>query len=59
MQVSELLQLVVENGASDLHLRVPSPPMFRIDGSLMPQNDWDPVAPEMVEQVKAVIKIEN
>ena len=33
MQVDELLRLAVEKGASDLHLRVPGPPVLRIDGN--------------------------
>jgi len=36
MNIEELLQLTVERGASDLHLKVPSPPVLRIDGALMP-----------------------
>jgi len=40
MQVDEFLKLVVYKGATDLHLMVPSPPMLRIDGVLVPQEDW-------------------
>lgn len=32
----ELLKLVVENGASDLHITTGAPPMLRIDGKLVP-----------------------
>ena len=32
----DLLQVVVENGASDLHLAAGAPPMLRIDGTLIP-----------------------
>jgi twitching motility protein PilT len=32
----ELLKVVVENGASDLHLASGAPPMLRIDGKLVP-----------------------
>jgi twitching motility protein PilT len=32
----ELLKVVVENGASDLHLAAAAPPMLRIDGKLVP-----------------------
>ena len=38
-EVDELLKLMVDKGASDLHLTVPSPPVLRIDGVLMPQED--------------------
>ncbi len=39
MEVKELLKLMVNKGASDLHLTVPSPPVLRIDGELVPQDD--------------------
>ena len=34
-QIDEWLGLLVEQGGSDLHLRVPSPPVLRVDGELM------------------------
>lgn len=34
--VEELLTLAGEQGASDIHLSVESPPVFRVDGSLVP-----------------------
>jgi len=39
MQVDELLKLMVEKGASDLHLMVSSPPVLRTDGMLIPLED--------------------
>ena len=36
MHVNDLLQLAVENGASDLHLKVGSFPMLRVRGQLVP-----------------------
>ncbi|HDS15938.1 MAG TPA: type IV pilus twitching motility protein PilT [Proteobacteria bacterium] len=32
----ELLKIMIENGASDLHLTVASPPQIRVDGTLRP-----------------------
>ncbi len=49
MEVSELLKLMVNKGASDMHLRVSSPPVFRIDGGLVPQEDLSPLAAKDVE----------
>lgn len=49
--IYELFQLILERGASDLHIRVPSPPVFRIDGRLVPQLDLDPVTPEYASGV--------
>ena len=34
MNLTRLLQMVIENKASDLHLRVQNPPILRIDGKL-------------------------
>jgi twitching motility protein PilT len=51
MQVDELLKLMVDKGASDLHLKVPSPPVLRIDGELIPQEDLPPATPEDIEMV--------
>ena len=36
MHVNDLLKIAVENGASDLHLKVGSYPMMRVRGSLVP-----------------------
>ena len=44
MHINELLTLMVNRGASDLHLTVPSPPVFRINGELIPQEDLPPLA---------------
>lgn len=38
VHIDDLLRLVVERGASDLHLAVGVPPILRIDGQLMPTN---------------------
>ena len=47
--LSELFKLMVDRGASDLHLRVPSPPVLRIDGELVPLADLPPLTPEDIE----------
>src|SRR5512135_1048513 len=36
MHVNDLLKIAVENGASDLHLKVGSFPMMRVHGTLLP-----------------------
>jgi twitching motility protein PilT len=51
INVGELLKIMVDKGASDLHLRVPSPPVLRIDGELIPQDDMPPVSAKDVELV--------
>ena len=39
MKLDEFLGRVVERGGSDLHLKVGSPPMGRIDGEMLPLDD--------------------
>ena len=39
MEIERLLRLVVDERASDLHLKVGSPPVLRIDGTLVPQEN--------------------
>jgi twitching motility protein PilT len=49
MQIDELLKFMVNKGASDLHLTVPSPPVLRIDGKLIPQGGLPPVTVKDIE----------
>jgi len=51
MQIDELLKSMVNKGASDLHLTVTSPPVLRIDGELIPQEDLPPMAAKDIELV--------
>ena len=51
MNIDELLSLTVEKGASDLHLRVPSPPVIRVDGHLVPLDSYPPASQEYVESI--------
>jgi twitching motility protein PilT len=59
MKIEELLRLMVEKGASDLHLRVPSPPVFRIDGVLLPQEDMEKVTPQFMREALEEITTET
>jgi len=40
IQIEPLLQGMLERTASDLHLKVGRPPVLRIHGRLVPQQDW-------------------
>lgn len=50
LKMDDLLQLVVDEGASDLHLNVGSPPVLRIHGS-MNVIDTAPLTPEDTERL--------
>ena len=49
MDIIELLKLMVEKRASDLHVRVPSPPVLRVDGELLPLQNLPQTTMEDVE----------
>jgi twitching motility protein PilT len=51
MEIGKLLSLMVDRDASDLHLKVASRPVFRIDGMLITQEDFPPLTVEGIESV--------
>ncbi|HAL92286.1 MAG TPA: type IV pili twitching motility protein PilT, partial [Verrucomicrobia bacterium] len=56
--MDDLLELAVQEGASDLHLAVGLPPVMRIHGSLAPL-DADPLRPEDTDRLMRSITPEN
>ncbi len=58
VEMSELLQLAVDEGASDIHLEVGSPPVLRIHGSLNPL-DVEPLNPDDTERLMKSITSED
>jgi twitching motility protein PilT len=54
MDLANLLKTMVEKDASDLHLRVMSPPIIRIDGKLSPM-DHPPLSFEEIETLTNTI----
>lgn len=48
MHIDELLKIMVERKASDLHLKAGSPPILRIDGILTPL-EMERLTPEVIE----------
>ena len=59
VEMSELLQLTVDEGSSDLHIRVGLPPVLRIHGSLSPL-DIPPLTPEDTERLmKSITSAEH
>lgn len=57
--IDRLLERMVESGASDLHISVPSPPILRIEGRLVAQKDFPPVQPRDVQDVFDSISTEK
>lgn len=51
IDINELLKIAVKGRASDVHIKVGMPPVFRVDGALVPLKDGQRVTPEDVEKV--------
>ncbi|MFN7133169.1 MAG: type IV pilus twitching motility protein PilT, partial [Myxococcales bacterium] len=51
MELNEILQIALRGGASDIHLKAGLPPMFRVDGSLVPLKDAKRLAPEEIARM--------
>ena len=51
VEIDKLLDLMVKNKASDLHLKVPCPPVLRIDGELKLQTDFPGLSGIDIDQV--------
>src|SRR4051812_23979874 len=51
MELNEILQVALRGGASDIHLKAGLPPMFRVDGSLVPLKDGRRLPPEEVARM--------
>ncbi|HUK83061.1 MAG TPA: type IV pilus twitching motility protein PilT [Verrucomicrobiae bacterium] len=54
IQMDDLLQVVVDEGASDLHIRVGVPPVIRLHGSLIPMDLPVLVAEDTENLMKAI-----
>ena len=55
MHVNDLLKIAVENGASDLHLKVGSYPMMRVRGQLVPATEQKRLDHEDVVAMSAAV----
>ena len=51
LDIDRALARVLELEASDLHLKVPSPPVIRLNGHLLPFEDAEELTPENTEQI--------
>ncbi|ATW23988.1 type IV pilus twitching motility protein PilT [Candidatus Formimonas warabiya] len=51
MDINEILIRAKQAGASDTHLTVGRPPVFRLHGDIKPQDAWDILTPEATEKL--------
>jgi len=59
MELNEILQVALKGGASDIHLKAGLPPMFRVDGSLVPLKDARRLPPEEIARMAVGIMSEH
>jgi twitching motility protein PilT len=51
MELNEILKVAIKGGASDIHLKSGLPPMFRVDGALVPLKSGDRLTPEELNTI--------
>ncbi len=54
-ELNRILQIATKGGASDIHVKAGLPPIFRIDGSLLPLRDGKRLTPEEIGKMAASI----
>jgi twitching motility protein PilT len=57
LELNEILKIALKGGASDIHLKSGLPPIFRVDGALVPLKNAERLLPEQLE--KMVLAIMN
>jgi len=51
MDLNEILKVAIKGGASDIHLKSGLPPMFRLDGALVPLKNAERLVPEDLQRM--------
>ena len=51
MELNDILKIAVKANASDIHIKAGLPPIFRIDGSLVPLNNAPKVKAQMLQKI--------
>ncbi len=51
MELNDILKVAMKGGASDIHIKAGLPPMFRVDGSLVPLKDARRLPPEEISRM--------
>ncbi len=51
MELNDILRIAVKGSASDIHLKAGLPPLFRVDGALVPLKNGERLSPEELTQV--------
>jgi len=51
MELNEILKIALKGGASDIHVKTGLPPMFRVDGALVPLKNGERLMPDQIQQM--------
>ena len=51
MELDKILRVAIEGDASDIHLKAGLPPLFRVDGALLPVKDAERLVPEQIAAI--------
>jgi len=51
MEINEILKVAIKGGASDIHLKSGLPPMFRVDGALVPLKNGERILPDELQKI--------
>jgi twitching motility protein PilT len=51
LDLNGILKIALKGGASDIHLKPGLPPMFRVDGALVPLKNGERLVPEDLQQI--------
>ncbi len=55
MELNEILKVAIKGGASDIHLKSGLPPMFRVDGALVPLKNGERIMPDDLAAIVSLI----
>ncbi len=51
IQLDDILKVALKGGASDIHLKSGLPPMFRVDGALVPLKNGERILPDEIQKL--------
>ncbi len=55
LELNDILKIALKGGASDIHLKSGLPPMFRVDGALVPLKNGERLMPEDIQTMAYAI----
>jgi twitching motility protein PilT len=55
LDLNEILKIALKGGASDIHLKPGLPPMFRVDGALVPLKNGERLQPDDLQKISVSI----